>query len=70
MESCQLTRDQAMLAMEREYDEPFLIEEPQRAGALLGRIEQRGKGWTKGGRFYHITGKQDKAKAASLLPPS
>jgi mannosyl-3-phosphoglycerate phosphatase len=67
MESCQLPRVQAILSLQREYDEPFLIEEPQKADALLKGIEQRGKGWTQGGRFYHVTGKQDKAKAAALL---
>lgn len=67
MEACQLPRDQAVMALQREYDEPFMIKDAAKAGALLKAIELQGKVWTQGGRFYHVTGKQDKARAATLL---
>lgn len=58
--------EQAELAKRREYDEPF---EVLGAGAhsLLGAIESRGKRWTRGDRFYHITGDNDKAAAVRGL---
>ncbi len=57
---------QAMLAKQREYDEPFEI--PGGGGErLLEAIERRGRRWTHGDRFYHITGNNDKALAAQYL---
>lgn len=57
---------QAELAKKREYDEPFEI-----VGLgtyrLLGAIEAKGKRWTRGDRFYHITGGNDKAEAVRRL---
>jgi mannosyl-3-phosphoglycerate phosphatase len=58
---------QAVLAKQREYDEPFLILDPDRAGALAAAIEARGKQWTRGGRFWHILGANDKALAVGAL---
>jgi mannosyl-3-phosphoglycerate phosphatase len=57
---------QAELAKRREYDEPF---EVLGAGAyaLLSAIESRGKRWTRGDRFYHITGDNNKATAVKTL---
>jgi mannosyl-3-phosphoglycerate phosphatase len=31
------------------------------------QIVQRGLRWTKGGRFYHLTGSNDKGRAADIL---
>lgn len=62
-----LPLDQARLARQREFDEPFEILAPERAGALVGAIEREGKRWTAGGRFHHITGASDKAAAVRLL---
>jgi len=61
-----LPADQAALAKQREYDEPFEIR-GSRGGALLRAIERRGYRWTRGGRFYHITGKNDKGVAVRRL---
>ena len=57
---------QAELAKQREYDEPFEI---QGVGThtLLAAIERRGKRWTRGDRFYHITGASNKAVAVDCL---
>ncbi|MCL6544106.1 MAG: HAD-IIB family hydrolase [Bryobacteraceae bacterium] len=58
---------QAELAAQREYDEPFEILDPQLAEQLLREIESQGFRWTRGGRFYHITGNNDKAAALRAL---
>lgn len=57
----------ATLARQREYDEPFEVLDSARAAALLAAIEARGKRWTRGGRFHHITGACDKALAAQAV---
>jgi mannosyl-3-phosphoglycerate phosphatase len=66
---CGLPLDHARRARQREYDEPFEIpnRSPERAAMLLGAIEARGKRWTRGGRFYHITGNNDKGRAVRML---
>lgn len=60
-----LTRDEAALAMEREYGEPFVF-----PGApderFLRAIEAAGLKWTQG-RFFHIMGNHDKGKAVAVL---
>jgi mannosyl-3-phosphoglycerate phosphatase len=58
--------NQAVLAKEREYDEPFEIVDGG-AYRLLEAIESRGKRWTRGDRFYHITGHNDKVTAVGAL---
>lgn len=57
----------ALLALRREYDEPFDILDMSRTGALLRAIERQDKRWTRGGEFYHIIGRNDKARATSAL---
>jgi mannosyl-3-phosphoglycerate phosphatase len=62
-----LSREDAALAKEREFDEPFVLEQPfANTDAFLRAIEARGCHWTRG-RFHHITGENDKGKAALLL---
>ena len=58
-----LAVEDARLAREREFDEPFTLVEPGRPDALLAAIERAGKRCTRGGRFYHIMGANDKAVA-------
>jgi mannosyl-3-phosphoglycerate phosphatase len=62
-----LPLEQAQLAKAREYDEPFLILDLERAPALLSAIESHGKQWTRGGRFYHILGQSHKGRAVRAL---
>jgi len=66
-EVCNLPLEQAALARQREYDEPFLILQPDRAGCLLAAIEEQGLSWTRGDRFWHIAGRCDKAVAVVAL---
>ncbi len=63
-----LTRQEALLAKQREYDEPYLLEGPPALiEEVCRQIVVRGLRWTKGGRFYHLTGDNNKGQAASLL---
>jgi mannosyl-3-phosphoglycerate phosphatase len=64
---CDLPLEQARLAKQREYDEPFEVLAPRALKRLLETIEQLGKRWTRGGRFHHITGNNDKAGAVTAL---
>lgn len=62
-----LSIDDARLARQREFDEPFEILEPDRTDDLLAAIVREGKRATAGGRFHHIMGASDKAAAVRLL---
>ena len=66
---CGLPLAQAVLAKQREYDEPFEIVDSSsaRVRRLLGAIEDHGKRWTRGGRFYHIHGDADKSFCVRVL---
>lgn len=58
----------AMLAKQREYDEPFLLEGSQAlVEEVCRQIVTRGLRWTKGGRLFHLMGDNDKGEAASVL---
>jgi mannosyl-3-phosphoglycerate phosphatase family protein len=62
-----LSVEEAMMAKERDFDEPFLFkgggEETER---LFERIQGMGFNYTQG-RFFHILGNSDKGKAVSVL---
>jgi mannosyl-3-phosphoglycerate phosphatase len=64
---CDMTPEEAVLAKQREYDEPFLVLDPDRSDALTAVIAGLGRRWTKGGRFWHILGPNDKALAVQTL---
>lgn len=61
-----LTVQQAEFAKQREYDEPFEILGPG-TYRLLEAIERQGMRWTRGDRFYHVTGGNDKVQAVARL---
>jgi mannosyl-3-phosphoglycerate phosphatase len=65
--ACDFPLQQAVLAKQRGYDEPFLVRDPERARRLVRAIEERGRRWTKGGRFWHILGTNDKAVAVGAI---
>jgi mannosyl-3-phosphoglycerate phosphatase family protein len=61
-----LTADQAALAREREYGEPFLVEgknQDRFVRALIGK----GFSVTRGDRFFYLTGNHDKGTAVKIL---
>ncbi|MBM3736855.1 MAG: HAD-IIB family hydrolase [Acidobacteria bacterium] len=62
-----LPPDDALLASRREYDEAFVVLQPERLQALLARITRAGWRWTHGGRFHHIHGNNDKGGAVRAL---
>jgi len=57
------------LAALREYDEPFIIVEPEEKDVIVFEkaAERRGFHITEGGRFYHIHGKKDKGEAVKRV---
>jgi mannosyl-3-phosphoglycerate phosphatase len=63
---CGMSLEQARLAKLREYDEPFEILDPP-GDRLLKAITACGKTWTRGGRFHHVTGANNKAHGICLL---
>lgn len=65
-EWCGFSSEQGALAKQREYNEPFLLEEGD-ANALIAAIEKRGLQWTRGSRFWHILGTQGKGAAIEKL---
>ena len=67
MEHTGLPYEKAKLAKEREFTEPFLIEDESKIPQLQRLAMEEGIKITKGGRFYHFIGeKQDKGKAVEI----
>ncbi len=62
-----LSEPEAALAKKREYDEPFLLSESASLGTIKKVAEAAGLKITQGGRFFHLTGDNDKGKAVRLL---
>jgi mannosyl-3-phosphoglycerate phosphatase len=64
----ELSPADAALATQREYDEPFVVLEGQIAwNRLVKAAEARGLQCTRGGRFYHLMGENDKGIASQRL---
>jgi mannosyl-3-phosphoglycerate phosphatase len=62
----------ASRALQREWDEPFVVEgdertRPEHDERLVGAARRRGLQVTRGGRFHHLTGPVDKGKALRAL---
>jgi len=58
----------AELAKRREYDEPFrIVGTEEQIGKALELIRAHNLNYTKGGRYYHILGDNDKGKAVRIL---
>lgn len=68
MELTGLPREAALRAKLREYDEPYIVQGPPAIVTEVCRqIITRGLQWTKGGRFFHLTGLNNKGQAALRL---
>lgn len=65
--ACHLPLDQAELAKQREYDEPFEIVDVERTGELEAALDVQGLSCVPGGRFYHVCGRHDKGGAVRML---
>lgn len=62
-----LSEDDCTLAKNREFTEPFLIEDDSKMSELAKEANKEGIKITKGGRFYHFIGiRQDKGEALKL----
>jgi len=64
---CEIPSDEGVLAKEREYDEPFLLEDKTILDKVKQIAEKDQLQIIQGGRFYHLIGKNDKGKAVSYL---
>ena len=65
-----LPYEEAKSARKRDYDEPFyFLDEmkPKEIRAIKREFKRSGQNLTKGGRFYHLMGQNDKGKAVRLL---
>ena len=63
-----LTPEQAEKALEREYSEPFILMANDRNLAnLKPAVYQLGLQITRGGRFHHLMGGNDKGKAVRIV---
>jgi mannosyl-3-phosphoglycerate phosphatase len=61
---------EAKLSKKREYDEPFYFLDEIKQKEILAvkrEFKKSGLKLTKGGRFYHLLGQNDKGKAVRLL---
>ncbi len=61
-----LTIELAKLAKQREYTEPFRIKEGQEE-TVFDAIRKEHLSCIKGGKYYHLVGNHDKAKATIIL---
>jgi mannosyl-3-phosphoglycerate phosphatase len=58
----------AELSRVRDYSEPYLVNGDESDAATIARnINLKGYRHTKGGRFHHILGENDKGKAVNIL---
>ncbi len=62
-----LTGAAARQALQREHDEPLLLEDEEQVAAVAAAAERRGLRLTRGGGFFHLTGDTDKGRALREL---
>ena len=63
-----LSREEAELSKQREYDEPFVVECPAiPEDNLAETVKAHGLQYTKGDRFFHLMGPHDKGRAVRYL---
>jgi len=64
---CGFSPEEARLAKKREYDEPFLLDEESAIIKIQEMASRSNLQVTRGGRFFHLMGENDKGKALRLL---
>lgn len=67
MELTDLPYDQACLASQREFDIPFVLNKETDLTQIRKEVERQNLYITKGGRFYHLIGDNDKGKAVKII---
>lgn len=58
---------QAYLARKRDYDEPFVLENPKQEPRVLEAVRKSGLQCFRGTRFYHLLGDNNKGLAVKVL---
>lgn len=64
---CEIPADEGVLAKEREYDEPFVLEDKTKLEKIREIAEEDHLQIIQGGRFFHLIGDNDKGKAVSYI---
>lgn len=64
---CGFSLEEARLAKKREYDEPFLLDEESAIKKIQEMASLSNFQVTRGGRFFHLMGDNDKGSALRLL---
>jgi len=66
---CGLDVAAARRALQREYDEPFVLEtqDVEKQEQFFARLRQQELRWVRGGRFWHLMGENDKGEAVFCL---
>lgn len=62
-----LSTDESALAKRREYDEPFFLTDLTVLEAARSMAARSGLSVVRGGRFFHLMGRNDKGRAARFL---
>ena len=68
-QACGLSLEEALRAKDRQYDEPFTVEDetPELMERLDRVASDHGLRITRGGRFHHLTGPNDKGQAVAVV---
>ncbi|GBD99782.1 glucosyl-3-phosphoglycerate/mannosyl-3-phosphoglycerate phosphatase [bacterium BMS3Abin07] len=61
-----LSRDQAKMSKERDYDEPIIVDDTVNLNSLKQAIRDMGLHYTSG-RFIHLIGDNDKGRAVRMI---
>ena len=64
---CGFSPEEANLAKKREYDEPFILENEAMEERIQEMADRSNLRITRGGRFFHLIGGNDKGKAVLKL---
>jgi mannosyl-3-phosphoglycerate phosphatase len=64
---CGYSQEQAEPARRREYDEPFILNDPSSEDTVRRMAADAGLRIDRGGRFFHLTGPSDKGRAIRML---
>ncbi len=62
-----LSPNEARRAMDRDYDEPFILNDPGQEAGLRDTVREMGLYLSRGGRYFHLTGGHDKGQAVRIL---
>ncbi|MHC1625438.1 MAG: HAD hydrolase family protein, partial [Methermicoccaceae archaeon] len=67
IEYTNLPRESALLARQRDYDEPFIVEPEECKSKVMEAVRESGFDIVAGGDFLHLTKGCDKGKATTIL---